>query len=380
MTTLYKTGTLSVGAGSTSVTGSGTAWTTSGTRPGDLLIAGGAVAEIASVNSATGITLANGWPAATQAAVNYAILQLDDGLRALIAANTLLQALDGGTLTSLAGLGGAANQLPYFTGEHVMGLTDFGAAARAFLAAGPVVTTNPADANTGRLLKTGDGGLLVDGSSGSVSLPPSNNLNALRTSGFFRYDDVTTGKPDPVAGVVLHFVRIGGEGVSRHFQLHISHGNTDQIMGLRSMTGDGSWSDWYQIWTGKNLIGSVSQSGGVPTGALIERGSNGNGSFVRFADGTQLCWRSIDDTTTAWSVAEGALFRRSSPVTWVYPAAFAGAPSVMATAHIGNEWIAGCRPRSVPEAGSVLLLPWSSSAPGSSTTKTIFATALGRWF
>lgn len=40
-----------------------------------------------------------------------------------------------------------------------------------------------------------------------------------------------------------------------------------------------------------NIVGSVSQSGGVPTGAIIQRGSNANGEFVRFADGTQICTR-----------------------------------------------------------------------------------------
>jgi len=37
------------------------------------------------------------------------------------------------------------------------------------------------------------------------------------------------------------------------------------------------------------IVGTVSQSGGVPTGAIIERGSNANGEFVRYADGTMIC-------------------------------------------------------------------------------------------
>lgn len=40
-----------------------------------------------------------------------------------------------------------------------------------------------------------------------------------------------------------------------------------------------------------NILGPVSQSSGVPTGAIIERGSNANGNYVKFADGTQICWR-----------------------------------------------------------------------------------------
>ncbi|MGH8425844.1 MAG: pyocin knob domain-containing protein, partial [Pseudomonas fluorescens] len=33
------------------------------------------------------------------------------------------------------------------------------------------------------------------------------------------------------------------------------------------------------------------QSGGVPTGAIIERGTNANGDYTKFADGTMICTR-----------------------------------------------------------------------------------------
>ncbi|REC57805.1 DUF2793 domain-containing protein [Rhodosalinus sediminis] len=59
-----------------------------------------------------------------------------------------------------------------------------------------------------------------------------------------------------------------------------------------------------------NAAGSVSQSGGVPTGALIERGSNANGEYVRFADGTQIC-------------THRQMSSSSSNATWTYPAEFA---------------------------------------------------------
>ena len=38
----------------------------------------------------------------------------------------------------------------------------------------------------------------------------------------------------------------------------------------------------------RDLLGTVSQSGGVPTGAIIERDSNSNGEYVKFADGTLI--------------------------------------------------------------------------------------------
>ncbi|WP_044069565.1 hypothetical protein [Pseudomonas aeruginosa] len=47
------------------------------------------------------------------------------------------------------------------------------------------------------------------------------------------------------------------------------------------------------LYSRDSILGAVSQSSGVPTGAVIQRGSNANGEFVRFADGTQICIRQI---------------------------------------------------------------------------------------
>ncbi|MEI0636405.1 hypothetical protein VUT03_33625, partial [Pseudomonas aeruginosa] len=43
------------------------------------------------------------------------------------------------------------------------------------------------------------------------------------------------------------------------------------------------------LYSRDSILGAVSQSSGVPTGAVIDRGSNANGEYVRFADGTQVC-------------------------------------------------------------------------------------------
>lgn len=62
-----------------------------------------------------------------------------------------------------------------------------------------------------------------------------------------------------------------------------------------------------------NILGTVSQSSGVPTGAIIERGSNANGEYAKFADGTLLMKRTAAVNTTI-----------SSPQTFNFPAAFVG--------------------------------------------------------
>ena len=65
-----------------------------------------------------------------------------------------------------------------------------------------------------------------------------------------------------------------------------------------SELGDAAFAD---------ILGIVSQSGGVPTGAIIERGSNASGKYVKFADGTMICIgvpRPVDV-----NIATGSFFR-----------------------------------------------------------------------
>ncbi|WP_079518052.1 hypothetical protein [Kosakonia radicincitans] len=75
-----------------------------------------------------------------------------------------------------------------------------------------------------------------------------------------------------------------------------------------------------------DILGTVSQSGGVPTGAIIERGSNANGDYVKYADGTLICWFN-NATTVTTSSAAGNLYV-SSTTTFTFPAAFSALPVV----------------------------------------------------
>jgi len=98
-----------------------------------------------------------------------------------------------------------------------------------------------------------------------------------------------------------------------------------------------------------NVIGTVSQSGGVPTGYLMQRGSNANGEFVKFADGTQICWKHQSSADlVVIDTATGANFRGTK--RWTFPAAFAGSPvtsgslndyrgGAMANAAIANTYV-----------------------------------------
>jgi hypothetical protein len=71
-----------------------------------------------------------------------------------------------------------------------------------------------------------------------------------------------------------------------------------------------------------DIVGSVSQSGGVPTGAIIERGSNAAGDWTKYADGTMECWAVRQCTYSA-----NTLLLNS----WSFPTAFASPPAVQVT-------------------------------------------------
>lgn len=99
----------------------------------------------------------------------------------------------------------------------------------------------------------------------------------------------------------------------------------------RRIRTTGGWGAWVQS-APSALVGTVAQSAGTPTGALIERGSNANGDYVRFADGTQICWKNalIDQSLAANTYLEAV---------WTFPAAFAsgGVSALRATVRSTNS-------------------------------------------
>lgn len=121
-----------------------------------------------------------------------------------------------------------------------------------------------------------------------------------------------------------------------------------------------------------NLMGVVSESGGTPTGALIERGENVNGAFMRVADGTQICWS--DKFSVDIDVTAGAIFR-SDPVSWTYPVAFADTPALMQGRqnHSTAYW-------TVPGVTDAITAEACAMSWQSITNRAIYLVAIGRWF
>jgi hypothetical protein len=126
------------------------------------------------------------------------------------------------------------------------------------------------------------------------------------------------------------------------------------------------------------LVGTVSQSGGVPTGAVVERGSNANGEYVRFADGTQICTRHVINSRAF--VASGNIFVGGAEV-WTFPATFANTNTVVSgrqAASNAPSWIVTSN--SGFTTGSVGYQVAASANTDSGTSLGLGLVAIGRWY
>lgn len=124
-----------------------------------------------------------------------------------------------------------------------------------------------------------------------------------------------------------------------------------------------------------DIVGTVSQSGGVPTGAIFEKGSNANGDYTKFADGRLICTarRSITVNATAY----GTVFRDLTPSggDWAYPANFIGDPSVTPSLIYSFAW-ASLRGAGASSCGISVL----SAGAMASVSMDLCITAVGRWY
>jgi len=127
------------------------------------------------------------------------------------------------------------------------------------------------------------------------------------------------------------------------------------------------------------IVGTVSQSSGVPTGSIIETSTTANGTFTKFADGTMICRSSTVYASTSILAVAGAVFNGSPAPSQVYPAAFVGVPATNQyfEPSTGQVWAA--------TTGVSTSSLWSAVYPFSqvqvsSLSLTLHRIAYGRWF
>jgi hypothetical protein len=336
---IYNTGTASVTNATTAVTGVGTNWLSGGLRAGDLFSANGHVIPIASVNSNTSLTLARTWTASTLSNGAYFVQLLDDNVRTLVAVNALLAQLNGGNLTAFSALSGAADKMPYFSGAGAMALADLSAAARNLLD----------DLTAGAMLTT-------LGAAPAVRATVGGSANALALT----------------SPVVL------ATGAKLRFRATSANTGAATI----ALNG-GAAKDC------RTITGAVLPSGYIRTDAdteavydgtywvldrEIERGSNANGDFTRFADGRLICSKFIVQTGIA--TAAGSIFV-SAEVNWPFPVPFVSINDVFTSAGVRTSHVVWARTRAVGNTSANVALFSAISQAGSYT---IEMSANGWWY
>lgn len=370
MTTWLRDGTVSVTNGSANITFTGADLIAGNVRIGDEFKGpDGNDYEIASVVSATSATIAPAYLGATAAGQSYAIQPtrgivqlLYNQVTALIA--TVTGHVDGvlsglfpdGTVDlpsisfssdSNTGIRRVASDRIALVGGGVDKLTWTGSAA-----SGDIVQANATDTTSGRLLKVGAFGLGQDAGQ-SIA-----NVDNLAESGLFyglggAHPGVTPGD-NPFPSVSGAFGMISGNsslGDPQDYRWQMAvrlSASEPEAVFRSSVTNAGGWSDWVKIFTSGDA----------------EFANNGNGSYARLPDGTQICWHNFFTANNA-------------AVTWTFPAAFVDT-DVTCIPVSGFETAPRIMGQSVPTATSVDIRSFDETG-SENVAPRVQVIAIGRW-
>ena len=240
-------------------------------------------------------------------------------------------------------------------------------------AANGTLTTSKTDSTTGRVLRVGDFGVGETASSDFAG-----DLDSCVAGGIYSLYGATVTANWPTGatqGSNTASLIVGVRSSSFVSQLFIgTRGDIRGKVWIRAKS-DAGWGSWLLLYGQSSILGSVSQSGGVPTGAIIERGSNANGEYVKFADGTMIC-TFIDSSTLAIDQASGSLYYSAS-YSKTFPATFITAPIVIPAGNraTGISWAFLTGSPSTTSSGS-----FGAMSNVSGGTFYPGYVAIGRWF
>lgn len=177
-------------------------------------------------------------------------------------------------------------------------------------------TTIDTDRTAGRALRVGDHGIgttfrgRVDVLGGQTPA----QIVALHGEGFI-YDGTIQnhGGATPEAWGIISGYITSGNAYSYSYQefTGIYAGKYRRT----AQAGGNGWNPWVPVYDGASSLGTVAFSGGVNTGAIIERGANSNGEYTKFADGTMICSKE-EILTQSTPVGDRQIY-----LAWTLPAA-----------------------------------------------------------
>lgn len=111
----------------------------------------------------------------------------------------------------------------------------------------------------------------------------------------------------------------------------------------------------------------------VGTAPVVESGSNTNGYYVKFADGTMVCWHTTQNNVSISTAMLGGY--RSAGQTWTFPAEFNAIPVCIASGESLDSFSYNCNGKSTTYGSYVYTAISSQSA----ADRVVNLLAIGRW-
>lgn len=255
---------------------------------------------------------------------------------------------------ALNGLTGAADRLPYFTGAGALSLAVLTASGRALMGLTGAADRLPyfTSASAGALATfTAFARTLLDDADAATMLA------TLTAAARGANSDITS-----LTGLTTALsVGQGGTGVTTVAAL------------LAALVTAGAYSK-------TSILGTVSQSAGVPTGTVFETGGNlANGKWTKYANGDMVVHRRLS-VTTAVSTGIGSLFYSGVIAATAFGVTFVGdLPTVQLTLEdsLGTSWVSCSSPPTLSNAPAFYLFAPTTTV---SRTYNVNITSIGKWF
>lgn len=134
-----------------------------------------------------------------------------------------------------------------------------------------------------------------------------------------------------------------------------TNGNNDFETYVRTYQG-GAWGDWRKYVT------------------EVERGSNNNGNYIKYSDGTLICYNTIYMTKSLTSAFEGAYFEASGDIN--YPISFVSGPTITVTLQCQNALLSHTIVNSYADRFGLYL--WKTQSKANLNINVNYI-AIGRW-
>lgn len=207
---------------------------------------------------------------------------------------------------------------------------------------------------------------------------PADTASLLFQSGFTGHAEMG------LAGDTAFSIKLSDDGTTWHDALRADPA-TQQLATDFQLTGDAVQQSPTDTTTGRlmradygygpgNLLGTVTQSGGIPTGGAIETGENASGSYVKFANGLMMQW-GVAASPSSY-VPDGSIYRGGA-TTFDYPEDFAAGTIPALSVSVNSTDTVWAQARSLVNTGGSARL---MAATEPTQSYDVGWLAIGYWF